>query len=92
MQSKLYFNMLDSCEEEIDALYKTIGANVRNIRKKNGVTQIDLALALGFKTVSSVAKAEICTERKHFNLEHLYKIAKILDIEMAELLEGVKIK
>lgn len=65
------------------ALYKIIGANVKKARIAKGVTQLDLALALGYKSVSSIAKAESLIENKHFNIEQLYKISKALDIEIS---------
>jgi len=37
---------------------------------------------MGYKSVSLVSAAELAKDGKHFNLEHLYKISKILDIEM----------
>ena len=52
--------MLGCSDDEILQVHKIIGANVKKMRKSRSVTQIELALALGFKTVSSVAKAEIC--------------------------------
>lgn len=68
------------------ALYKIIGANVKKARIAKGVTQLDLALALGYKSVSSIAKAESLIENKHFNIEQLYKISKTLDVELSTLI------
>jgi DNA-binding XRE family transcriptional regulator len=92
MNNELYFDMLECSGDEISELHKKIGQNVKRLRKANGVTQIELALALGFKTVSSVAKAEICAENKHFNVENLYKIAKILNADIADFFEGIDTK
>jgi putative transcriptional regulator len=92
MKNEIFFDMLGCSDDEILQVHKIIGANVKKMRKSRSVTQIELALALGFKTVSSVAKAEICAENKHFNIENLYKIARILKIDMAELLDGIKTK
>jgi putative transcriptional regulator len=49
---------------------------------------LQLALAMGFNSVSSIAKAEIGVENKHFNLEHLYKIAKILEIDLCDFIQN----
>ena len=72
---------------EIDVMYRTIGANVMRIRKEKGMSQLDLALAMGLKSVGLVSVAELYHNRKHFNLEHLYKISKILNIPIAQFFE-----
>ncbi|MDQ1297651.1 MAG: hypothetical protein QG558_189 [Campylobacterota bacterium] len=51
--------------------------------KQDGVDIV----AMGFNSVSSIAKAEIGVENKHFNLEHLYKIAKILEIDLCAFIQ-----
>ena len=73
---------------EIDVMYQTIGANVMRIRKEKGMSQLDLALAMGLKSVGLVSVAELYHNRKHFNLEHLYKISVVLDIPIAQFFES----
>ena len=46
---------------------------------------MQLALAIGHNSVGHIAKAELCKYGKHFNLEQLYKIAKILDVTIHDL-------
>lgn len=70
-----------------DELYKIIGQNVAKYRKEKGLSQLDLSLAMGYKSVSVVSGAEIYYNSKHFNLEHLLLISQILDIEIAEFLK-----
>lgn len=62
--------------------------NVKRIRKEKGMSQLDLAYSIGHKTVSSIAKIESGLENKHYNLEHLYKIAKVLDVDICEFLSS----
>ncbi|MBP3207298.1 MAG: helix-turn-helix transcriptional regulator [Campylobacter sp.] len=69
---------------EIDEFYKQIGKNVARIRKNNNISQLELSLKLGYKSVSLVAGAEVCYNGVHFNLEHLYKISKILNTSINE--------
>ena len=52
-----------------DELYKIIGQNVAKYRKEKGLSQLDLSLAMGYKSVSVVSGAEIYYNGKHFNLE-----------------------
>jgi len=70
-----------------DELYKIIGQNVAKYRKEKGLSQLDLSLAMGYKSVSVVSGAEIYYNGKHFNLEHLLKISQILNIVISEFLK-----
>ena len=70
-----------------DELYKIIGQNVAKYRKEKGLSQLDLSLAMGYKSVSVVSGAEIYYNGKHFNIEHLLKISQILNIEISEFLK-----
>lgn len=72
-------------ENEITSMYKSIGENVKKYRELKGMSQLQLSNAMGYSSVSLVSAAELCNDGKHFNLEHLYKIAKILDVDMCEL-------
>ena len=76
----------DFSEEELESFYKKIGTNVKRIRKEKGITQMQLALAINHNSVGHIAKAELCKYGKHFNLEQLYKIAKVLDVKMVVFL------
>ena len=73
-------------DSEIEKLYKKIGRNVANNREKKGLTQIELAQAIGHTSTSIISNGEIANG-KHFNLEHLYKIAKALEIDICELIK-----
>ncbi len=70
-----------------DDLYKIIGQNVAKFRKEKGLSQLDLSLAMGYKSVSVVSGTEIYYNGKHFNIEHLLKISQILNIEISEFLK-----
>jgi ribosome-binding protein aMBF1 (putative translation factor) len=70
-----------------EQLYKTIGKNVAKYRKEKGLSQLDLSLQMGYKSVSVVSGAEIYYDGKHFNLEHLLKISQILDVDISEFLK-----
>ena len=70
-----------------EELYKLIGRNVAKFRKQRKLSQLELSLRMGYKSVSVVSAAEIYYNGKHFNLEHLLKISQILDVEIAEFLK-----
>ena len=72
--------------EEIDIFYINIGKRVAEYRKKNNMTQLELSYSMGYKSVSLVSAAELYTNKKHFNLEHLYKISKILNVPISDFI------
>ncbi|MDR2099696.1 MAG: helix-turn-helix transcriptional regulator [Campylobacteraceae bacterium] len=67
-----------------DELYRRIGYNVAKIRKSKNISQLDLALAIGLKSVGLISVAEIYHNKKHFNISHLSKIAAVLDVDICE--------
>ena len=79
-------NSLDIPLEAIDNFYKQIGLNVKKYRTSKGLTQLELAYALGHKSVGLVSQAELYLKKQHFNLEHLYKIAYVLECNIEELI------
>jgi len=77
-------------EEAVEEIYKKIGNNVKRERKKKGLSQLELSLKLGFKSVSLISHAENYLYKRHFNIEHLSKIAYILDVDIIVFFEGIK--
>lgn len=75
---------LDVDEKEIEEFHRRIADNVKQIRKEKKLSQTDLALSIGHKSVSMVSKIEAGLEDKHYNIEQLYKIAKVLDVDIKE--------
>jgi len=74
-------------KNEIDKFYIKIGKKIKEERKKKNMTQLELSLAMGYKSVSLVSAAEVASDGKHFNLVHLYKISKILNVNIEELVK-----
>lgn len=66
-----------------------IGKNVKKYRKQKGMSQLTLALSMGYKSVSIVSMSEVCSSDKHFNIEHLLKICQVLEIDIRCLFDGV---
>ena len=73
-------------DEDIEMQYKSISKNVKRIRISKKITQEDIALNMGFTTATFYTNAENFKQGKHFNLEHLIKIAYILDCDIKDLL------
>ena len=70
---------------EIDEFYISVGRKVKEARMSKNLTQLELSLAMEYKSVSLVSAAEVYKNKKHFNLEHLYKISKILKVDIKDL-------
>jgi len=69
---------------ELSNLYKLIGTNVKKIRTSKNITQMQLALAIGHNSVGHIAKAELNKYDKHFSIQNLYKISKVLDVPICD--------
>jgi len=73
-------------ENYIKSLYENIGRHVKRERERKGLTQLQLSQAIGHKSVSIVSLAEIYHKGQHFNIEHLAKIAYVLDVNVCDLI------
>lgn len=71
-------------DAQMVAIYKRIGHNVKFIRKSKNISQLALALAIGHKAVGTISMAELGINNKHFNIEHLVKIADVLEVNICD--------
>lgn len=74
----------------INDFHKIIGLNVKRLRKEKNFSQLDLAHKIGHKSVSIISCAEINHKNNHFNIEHLLKIAYVLDVDICEFFKEIK--
>jgi transcriptional regulator with XRE-family HTH domain len=74
----------NATEEDIDLLHKNVSNKVRAFRTEQNMSQLELALTIGLKSAAFFGNAENNTNGKHFNIEHIYKIAKALNLDMKE--------
>ena len=70
----------------VKLLHQEIGLAVKKERIKKGLSQLQLSQAIGHKSVTIISRAEICYKGQHFNIEHLMKIAYVLEINIEELI------
>jgi len=75
---------LEFSDNQIKIYHSLIANNIRKIRKEKNITQLDLALTIGHKSMSSIGKIEAGLENKHYNVEQLYKISKALEVDICE--------
>lgn len=71
-------------------LHIMVGKNVKRIRKLKKISQLKLALSLGYKSVSPISSAEIYYNKIHFNIEQLSKIAILLDVDICEFFKPIE--
>ena len=77
----------NSTKEEIDNFYKVISNNVKNYRLEKGFSQEKSALDIGIKSIAFYSNCENNKYDKRFNLEHLYKISKSLNVPLENLIK-----
>jgi len=75
--------------DELQEYYKIISGNVKVIRKAHKKPQLDLVLEMGMKSTSFYSKCENSKDNHHFNLEHLLKISKVLNVDINKFFEGI---
>jgi len=57
-----------------------VSANVKRYREQNGYSQMQLALEIGMSSGAYLGRAELRKDNHHFNIKHLAKLSKVLDI------------
>ena len=62
-----------------------VSANVKKYRELKGFTQMQLALEIGMSGGAYLGRAELRKKNHHFNIRHIAKISKVLDIEIEDL-------
>ena len=80
----MYESINSFSEDEILKFYENISKRVRELRESHKISQLDMALSIDIKSVAFYSNCENNKYGKHFNLEHLYKISKILNISLNE--------
>ena len=74
-------------EQEAEAFLDTISKNVERIREAKGMTKLDVSRELGFMAPDHYSRMELRANGKHFNLKHLYKLSKILDVPVSDFIK-----
>jgi transcriptional regulator with XRE-family HTH domain len=72
-------------KSQIIEFHKSVGKNVKQAREDKGVSQLELAILIGHKSPSFISNCEN-NKNEHFNLEHLFLIANVLEVDMANLI------
>ena len=82
----------DMSDTYINDYHRIIGLNVKRLRKERNLSQLDLAHKIGHKSVSIISCAEINHKNNHFNIEHLLKIAYVLEVDICEFFKEIMVE
>lgn len=74
----------DIDKSKLEDFYKLIGNNVKRIRMEKNLSQLELAIMIGQRSTSFYSNCENYKNKEHFNLEHLFLISNILNIDLSE--------
>lgn len=74
----------EELENYSETILDLVSYNVRKIRRKKGLTQMQLALEIGMSGGAYLGRAEIRKNSQHFNIKHLAKISKVLGVDIKE--------
>ena len=83
-------NTVDDLEKYSDNILDIVSANVKKYREEKGFTQMQLALEIGLTGGAYLGRAEIRKNNHHFNIKHIVKIAKVLDIDVCKFFEVIE--
>lgn len=81
-------NSNDDLESFSEEILNIVSKNVLKYRKDKGLTQMQLALEIGMSGGAYLGRAEIRKKNHHFNIKHLAKISKILDVDICEFFKS----
>ncbi|WP_141046838.1 helix-turn-helix domain-containing protein [Aliarcobacter cryaerophilus] len=83
MQNELEIDLESYSEKILDI----VSLNVKKYREEKGLTQIQLALEIGMSGGAYLGRAELRKNNHHFNIKHLAKISKVLNIDIGKFFE-----
>ncbi len=81
---------MTNLDNDLTLFYKIIGANVKKKREEKGLTQLALSEYMNLKSAGLISQSELYIKKQHFNLKHLYLIGSILECDIKEFFDGVK--
>ena len=76
--------MFGIASEDSKNFHDTISKNIRKLRLKKSLTQLDISLLMGFNNPSFITNAESINSNKKFNLTQLHKLSIILEVDICK--------
>ncbi|MDD2640617.1 MAG: helix-turn-helix transcriptional regulator [Arcobacteraceae bacterium] len=74
-------------EKYSEKILDTVSLNVKKYREQKGLSQMQLALEIGMSGGAYLGRAEIRKNNHHFNIKHLAKIAKVLEVDIKKFFQ-----
>ena len=84
-------NFNEISQDYINNSHKIIGKNVKKLRESKHISQLELSQRIGHKSVTIVSCSEIYYNNYHFNIEHLLRIANVLQVSITDFFEGIEL-
>lgn len=78
---------LDSYSEEI---LDIVSANIKKYRIQKRFSQLKLSMEIGMSGSAYFGKAELRKPNHHFNIKHLAKISKVLEVPISSFFEPIE--
>ena len=75
---------IDELETYSQEMLDIVSANVKKYRELKGMSQMQLALEIGMSGGAYLGRAEIRKNNHHFNIKHLAKISKVLNVDICD--------
>ncbi|WP_263831711.1 helix-turn-helix transcriptional regulator [Sulfurospirillum oryzae] len=76
-------NFSNTTDQEVMKFYADVSNKIKQLRTEANMTQLDLSLEIGIKSVAFYSNCENNRYGKHFNLEHIYKITKVFNMPLS---------
>lgn len=80
-------NFENELEEHSETILDIVSTNVKKFREEKGLSQMQLALEIGMSGGAYLGRAEIRKNNHHFNIKHLAKISKVLNVDIKKFFE-----
>lgn len=74
----------DDLTQYSEEMLNRVSKNVMRIRIEKGYSQLKLALEMGLNGAAYLGRMELRKQGYHFNIVHLAKMSKILDVDIGE--------
>jgi transcriptional regulator with XRE-family HTH domain len=74
----------DELDNYSESVLNLVSKNVKKYRRKKGLTQMNLAMEIGMTGGAYLGRAENRKDLQHFNISHLAKISKVLQVDIKD--------
>lgn len=80
----------DDLDSHCNYILDIVSKNVRKYRIQKGLSQMELSLEIGMSGGAYLGRIELRKDNHNFNIKHLAKISKVLDIPIEKFFESIE--